>query len=184
MKIIDHSGDQVRQIVPQDMSFLSDVDQQIAAAIGGMIGKMFGVTNDMAVVMEGMERYLVQSPSSQVGSSLTISEGVVLHRGRLYSFGGGTVESTGRFTESYATRFCLKFTDSDTVAPSPVYGATIEQTVNVHKELKAVLAQTAEMTEADDYVVLNLVKVIPQVASANAITASLIAVADNNEEQV
>lgn len=183
MKIIDHSGDTVRQIVPQDMSYLSDVDQQIAAAIGGMLGKMFGLTSGMAVVMQGMNRNLVVQQLPQTGSTLTIDAGEVYYNGKLYSFGGGSVTSTGRFTENFASMFCLKFTDTDTVTPSPVYGATISQNVSVHKNLKAVLAKTSDMTENDDYVTLGNVKVIPQLASANAITASLLTVAETQAEQ-
>lgn len=174
MKIINHNGDSVRQIVPQDLSYLSDADQQIAAAIGGVLGKMFGLTSGMAVVMKGMNRSLVIQQAPLTGSILTIDAGEVYYDGKLYSFGGGTVVNTGLFSESFSSRFCLKFTDTDTVAPSPVYGATIAQNVIVHKSLKAVLAKTSDMTENDSYVTLGNVKVIPQLASANSITASLL----------
>ncbi len=180
MKIINHSGDTVRQIVPQDMSFLSDADQQIVEAFGNILGMMFGLSGDSALVMQGMDRTFVPPSGDRMGS-LSFTGGVVMHNGKLYSFAGGEVGGMGGLPESYGSQFCLKFTENDTVAPSPVYGANIETTVSVHKERRAVLVATPS-EPTSNYVVLKNVRVISQLASTKAITASLYYVDETNTQ--
>ncbi len=173
MKYIDHSSDDVRQIVPGDMSFLSDADQEVVEAMGGMLCSLFGVTEKMAVVMKGMRASLVLRETPAVGSMMTIEGGVVLHGGKLYTFSGGSVEGQSRILEGYASNYALLFTESDVVNPSPVYGETIAFTETPHKEMRAVLVAKASIDESnDDYVLLKDVKVMPQIATPNSITSS------------
>lgn len=141
MNIIDHTSDDIRQIVPADMSFLSDADQQITEALHHILGALLpnaGVGDTIAVT--GCVRTQT-GPDFNAGYS--ISGGTLLHGGRLYTLDAAqwsealiTSTSQGGGSTSYQQKGCISF-EEEVAAPSPVYGQSLQLDQQPHRHLVA-----------------------------------------------
>lgn len=140
MNIIDHSSDSIRQIVPQDLSFLSDADQQLAQALQMVVRALCGLdASQQPVALDGCVDSRLANP---MGSHPTLTGGTLLYQGRLYELEACAVPSptlsvvqdgvqTG--SEPY-----LRLWD-ETADPSPVYGIDYTLSEQPHRRLRAEL---------------------------------------------
>lgn len=132
MNIVNSDADNaVRQVVPQDFSFLSTADQQIVAALEMILRKIFGL-NDNPIWCG--EFKLV--PSSMVNNvrQWELQAGTILHKGKLYD-----VPKTmcAGLNEDFTMRNSYLQLSESEVTPSPVYGDDGMKTISVHRQAVA-----------------------------------------------
>ena len=118
MNIINHSSDDIRQIVPADFSFLSDADQQVTLALQHLLDRLSGTSGGTYIlsgcglttdpddhaytptpyrtsVDGGVPAYYtdhdLSSHESTVADTYTyhIADGTLLHGGKIYTLHGG-----------------------------------------------------------------------------------------------
>lgn len=134
MKYITNGADNgVRQVVPQDFSFLSEGTRDVVAAMEKVIRAMYGFEADKPI-------WLGEMTFERAGVSGSIrywqtSGGVVLWRGMLYDVEDLILSGTS--IELAKLRTYIKLTDVE-VAPSPVYGESGEKDVSVHRKAVAI----------------------------------------------
>ena len=132
MNIINSDADNaVRQVVPQDFSFLSTADQQIVAALEMILRKIFGLSGnpiwcgEFKLVPAGMVNNVRQ---------WKLQAGTILHKGKLYdvpeTICAGLDENFAK-NNSY-----LQLTETE-VTPSPVYGDDGMKSISVHRQAVA-----------------------------------------------
>lgn len=162
MNIIDHSSDNIRQIVPQDMSFLSDADQQITQALQLVLAALLGGNGTETIVLRGCEITTTDpwhNGTAVNGNSIVndtnvptytygITAGLILHGGRIYELEAATwVKGNGNYLmygfdrEVTMPAGIIVFED-ESVAPSPVYGEGLEPDQHPHRRLVARVEQT------------------------------------------
>lgn len=117
MNFIDHSADEIRQIIPQDFSFLSDADFAVTAALQALLDQAAGVTGGTYIISGcqftpdvndtdyGTYCWGPQDLNSNNRSNKAtlanhyglnpgtytyhIADGILLHGGKLYTLTGG-----------------------------------------------------------------------------------------------
>lgn len=158
MNIIDHSSDNIRQIVPQDLSFLSDADQQICSAIHSILAALLGGTGTEPIAISGCEITDRDTGLTlSVAHRYTISQGLVLINGKIYEFLGGNYQSgttnntsipsigaAAVITNTTYTPYIIL--DDQPVTPSPVYGESLQLDQYPHRRLTASLFQEIATT--------------------------------------
>lgn len=166
MKITNHNGDEIRQIIPQDMSFLSDADQQIVAAMQGVIMRMFGISEDKAIVVNGMQFSYKKASANLLEKNyiLSVSEGSMIYHGKLYNCLGGSVTLFNMVPGTAATTVALELNESN--ALPAVYGESLTTNVQVHVETVATLKLASQVTDGSESVLLSDVMTIPLVETA------------------
>lgn len=150
----------MRQIVPEDFTHLSRADQQLAAALEGVLKKLFGLDAGVAIVVRGMTTTWGGGENiSARWSTLTIGEGAVLWNGLLWEFGGAELQNTSITTAGGDWKLVM---EKVTTAPSPVYGESIELDVSPHKVCRCRVAPAdEEVVSADGEVLLRNVRILP-----------------------
>lgn len=166
MKITNHNGDEIRQIIPQDMSFLSDADQQIVAAMQGILCSMFGISSDKAIVVNGMKFQYKKANASLVDKTyiITVGEGSMIYNGRLYNCLGGSITIADFVPGSSLNKIALELNESN--ALPAVYGESLTTNVQVHIETVATLKLASQVSDGSISVLLSDVMTIPVVDSA------------------
>ena len=160
MKIIDHSSDEIRQVVPGDFSLLSDADQDMTAALQSVLSVLLGGDGSETVVVSGCEVETddrrwdgggIINDGERHTYSYEMAPGVLLHGGRLYDFEGGswTEEHVAAgddlgsvLTLGWTYRCGLIVFGRETASPSPVYGEGQELTERPHQRLVAKVEQS------------------------------------------
>ncbi len=167
MNIIDHSSDEIRQIVPADFSFLSDADLSITAALQAVLDRASGTANGSYIIsgcqltpdpsdpdygrsytLDGvLHTFSMQTHGgTAVGSySYSLASGVILHGGRLYTLAGGSflfnrTDTLLTLTSMHRKEGFVVFS-SPVAAPSPVYGESLALDQSPHRSLSAAVAQ-------------------------------------------
>lgn len=150
MNIIDHTSDDIRQIVPADMSFLSDADQQITEALHHILGALLGGSGTETIVLGGCT--VTSQPTADADITLrTLSPGILLHGGRIYHTPGGTWEEYELHAgATYQTGLgatvaggIISFSAA-IAAPSPVYGQSLQLDQQPHRQLSAAIVQSTK----------------------------------------
>lgn len=157
MNIIDHTSDDIRQIVPADFSFLSDADQQITAALHATLAALLGGDGSETIVLQGCQITSDYDASeSTVDGGIRIgprvinysmTDGLLLHRGRLYELPAASwteANMSAELTVMGVTRTLptglIVFADQQQ-HPSPVYGQNLELSEAPHRRLTAAIEQ-------------------------------------------
>lgn len=168
MKIIDETSNAGRQIVPEDMNFLSMADRDVVAAIGGMLTAMFGLADGVAVVVSGCEVSFI--PGTLDGDSLyKMTDGVVLWGGLLWEVGGIEVKGGGATPLVFNSTHALVFDGIKVVSPSPVYGMTRVLDQTPHKMTTARVAHVDAVPKSAASVPLSMVVRLPKVGVARGV---------------
>lgn len=128
MNIIDGSADSsVRQVVPQDFSFLSTADMQVVEALEGIIRVMFGLGDNPI----WCGRMVVESVGYVNNvRRWVLRAGKLLYKGVIYDV--EETDCTGANALFAKMNTYIQLTEN-IVAPSPVYGADGNKSVSVHK---------------------------------------------------
>ena len=176
MNKVGTEGNEVRQIVPAEFNFMSVADQQVVAAMEGIVKAMYGLGSNQAVVAVGMEatwsNTTTQGPaqaSMLLTQRLTFGTGVVLWDGKLWEFGGGYIDGIGRFSPLQGNDWVLVMSEQ-VASPSPVYGATIALDVTPHKRLVCTLMSAEDASEATQKVTLGNVMRLGLIGEATSVT--------------
>ncbi len=176
MNKIGSEGNEVRQIVPAEFNFLSMADMQVVSALQGVVKAMYGLSDSQAVAVSGMA---VTWSNTTVGESaidirltqcLTLGAGVVMWGGKLWEFGGGSIDGIGRYSRLSVDEWVLVMSE-EVAMPSPVYGATIELDVTPHKHLVCELRSAEDAAGAEQKVTLGNVMRLGPIGEAIAVTA-------------
>lgn len=182
MKIIDETSNAGRQIVPEDMNYLSLVDREVVAAIGGMVQSMFGLDESMAVVVSGCEVSFV--PQTLDSASLyTMNNGVVLWHGLLWDVDGIEVKGGGATPLVFNRTHAVVFEREKVVAPSPVYGMTRVLDQTPHKMMTARVAHVDAVPKSAESVPLSMVVRLPKIGVARGINNILAQVTNTEREE-
>lgn len=173
MNTIGTEGNEVRQIVPAEFNFLSVADQQVVAAMEGIVKAMYGLGANQAVVAVGMAATWSNTTTQGVNSllltqRLTFGTGVVLWNGKLWEFGGGYIDGIGRFSPLQGNDWVLVMSEQ-VASPSPVYGATIALDVTPHKRLVCTLMSAEDASEATQKVTLGNVMRLGVIGEATSV---------------
>lgn len=174
MNKVGTEGNEVRQIVPAEFNFLSMADMQVVAALEGVVKSIYGLTSGQAVVVKGMGATWTNTSTGELYSliltqRLTFSAGVVMWDGRLWDFGGGYIDGIGRFAPLNGNDWVLVMSEQ-TVAPSPVYGATIALDVTPHKRLVCTLMSAEDAADETQKVALGNVMRLGVIGEAISVT--------------
>ena len=132
MNIINSDADNaVRQVVPQDFSFLSAADQQVVAALEMILRKIFGL-NDNPIWCG--EFKLVPAGVVNNVRQWNLQAGTILHKGKLYD-----VPKTicAGLNEDFTMRNSYLQLSESEVTPSPVYGDDGMKSISVHRQAVA-----------------------------------------------
>ena len=133
MNIINSDADNaVRQVVPQDFSFLSTADQQVVAALEMILRKIFGL-NDNPIWCGEFE--LVPAGVVNNVRQWELQAGTILHKGKLYDV--PKTMCSGLNEDFAKDNSYLQLTETE-VAPSPVYGDGATKSISVHRQAVAV----------------------------------------------
>ena len=173
MNTIGTEGNNVRQIVPAEFNFLSVADQQVVAAMEGIVKAMYGLGSNQAVVAVGMEATWSNTTTQVVDimlltQRLTFGAGVVLWDGKLWEFGGGYIDGIDRFSSLQGNDWVLVMSEQ-VASPSPVYGATIALDVTPHKRLVCTLMSAEDALEATQKVTLGNVMRLGLIGEATSV---------------
>lgn len=169
MRIIDESSNAGRQIVPEDMNYLSMADQEIVSAVEMLMKQMTGTDPDAAIVVSGCEVEFTMT----VGRSLfKVSSGVVLWRGLLWELAGISIEGNVRTPLIYNSQLSILF-DRTTVAtsPGPVYGMTLILDQTPHKIMKANIVYTSLLSANAESVTLEKLVRMPLVGLSRGVNS-------------
>lgn len=137
MNIINSDADNaVRQVVPQDFSFLSTADQQVVAALEMILRKIFGLNNNPIWCGE------FKLEKTGIKDEWKLQAGTLLHKGKLYDVpktmctgANGVVATLGTFLQLSETE----------VTPSPVYGKDGRKSISVHRQAVAIAMKPADI---------------------------------------
>ena len=136
MNIIDHTSDDIRQIVPADFSFLSDADQQVTAAPHAALAALLGLDPDATIAVSGCQ---YSDDRSTMPSELNcqLTAGTLLHGGRLYTLAAYSWQQQNPESRiGTMPHACISF-EEQLAAPSPVYGADLTLSQQPHRHLVA-----------------------------------------------
>ena len=167
MNIVNSDADNaVRQVVPQDFSFLSTADQQIVAALEMILRKIFGL-NDKPIWCG--EFKLV--PASVVNNvrQWNLQAGTILHKGKLYDVPKTICTGANEVLASIGSFLQLSETE---VTPSPVYGDDGMKTISVHRQAVALGVRPADTSNLPEGVYrLSDLNVLPKVVTQVRVNA-------------
>ena len=141
MNIIDHTSDDIRQIVPADFSFLSDADQQVTAALHAALAALLGLNPDATIAVSGCQYSDdrdVDPTSVPSDLNCQLTAGTLLHGGRLYTLAAYSWQQLNPEGRRFGTmpHACISF-EEQLAAPSPVYGADLTLSQQPHRHLVA-----------------------------------------------
>lgn len=168
MKIIDDTSNAGRQIVPEDMSYLSKADREVVGAMERMLKAMAGVHENEALVASGCE---VSWTPGKIGtpSLYKVSNGELLWHGVLWTLAGMEVSDNEGLPQVYDQKLSVVFDRSGVVSPSPVYGMTLELDQTPHKEMRAMVVLSASVPKGAESIPLGMVKRLPQLGVARGL---------------
>lgn len=176
MKIIDNTSNAGRQIVPEDMNYLSLADQQVVSALESLMKAMTGMSQGSAIVVSGCGVEFSRSLADNT-SLYKIANGVVLWNGLLWDLTGMEVPGTGMNTTlTYDTELSIVFDRTAVVAPSPVYGKTLVLDQNPHKNMTARVVKSNTVPKSAESITLGGLKKMPNVGTARGVNALLVQV--------
>lgn len=168
MRIIDESSNAGRQIVPEDMNYLSMADQEIVSAVEMLMKQMTGTDPDAAIVVSGCEVEFTMT----VGRSLfKVSSGVVLWRGLLWELDGISIEGNVRTPLIYNSQLSILFERNTVVSPSPVYGMTLMLNETPHKNTTARIVNTSLLPANAESVTLEKLVRMPLVGLSRGVNS-------------
>lgn len=172
MRIVDESSNAGRQIVPEDMNYLSLADREVVAALGAMMAMMVQAEESDALVVSGCDAYLGGDNSGDLRQVVyTIGDGVVLWRGVLYDLTGA--ELTGRTrAKDYDQEWVVAFYQDRVESPSPVYGMDLALDQEPHKRAWAEVRYGEEVPKSVPTVPLGKVKRLPKLGTARPISST------------
>lgn len=174
MRIIDESSNAGRQIVPEDMNYLSMADQEIVSAVEMLMKQMTGTNPNAAIVVSGCEVEF----SSKLGQSLyKVGSGVIMRKGILWDMSGIEVRGNERRPEIYNSQLSILFEKNTVVSPSPVYGMTLELNETPHKNTTARIVYTDGLPKGAESIMLGLLVNLPLVGLSRGINDQLLEVA-------
>lgn len=161
MNIINSDADNaVRQVVPQDFSFLSTADQQVVAALEMILRKIFGLNGNP--IWCG-EFELVSAGVVNNVRQWELQAGTILHKGKLYDVPKMICTGASEILASLGTFLQLSETE---VTPSPVYGDDGTKSISVHRQAVAVGMMPADINNLPEGVYrLAELNVLPKVVT-------------------
>lgn len=164
MRIVDESSNSGRQIVPEDMNYLSLADREVVKAMECIVKAMTGMAAKDAIVVSGCE--VSWEPGTREEEGLyKIGDGVILWDGLLWDLQG--IEVSGNATPmAQKIDLCIVFDRTRSVRPSPVYGMTLELDQNPHKNMTAKVAESNTVPKSAERIVLGMLKRVPKMGVA------------------
>lgn len=161
MKIIDETSNAGRQIVPEDLNYLSKADLEVVSAMEKLMKAMAGVAENAPLVVSGCE---VSWDARKMGqeSRYEIGNGVLLWKGVLWTMAGMVVSDNEGLPQVYDTKLSVVFDRTSVVAPSPVYGMTLELDQTPHKEMTARVVLSTAVPKGMESVPLGMLRKMPQ----------------------
>lgn len=166
MRIVDDSSNAGRQIVPEDMNFLSLADQETLSAMESILKRMTGAHRNAAIVVSGCE---VEFSVTDNKSLYKVSDGVILRDGLLWNLTGIEVEGNVKMPMVYNSKLSILFDRTQVAEPSPVYGMTLELNQSPHKNTSAIVVSTENLPKDADSIVLGLLMKLPVVGQSRGV---------------
>ena len=169
MNIINSDADNaVRQVVPQDFSFLSAADQQVVAALEMILRKIFGLNGNP--IWCG-EFELVSAGVVNNVRQWELQAGTILHKGKLYDV---PKMICAGLNEDFTKRNSYLQLSETEVTPSPVYGDDGTKSISVHRQAVAVGMMPVDINNLPEGVYrLSDLNLLPKVVTSLARQASL-----------
>lgn len=169
MKIIDATSNAGRQIVPEDMNYLSEADREVVRGLEGLVKSLFGMSDGEAIVVSGCVTSYGKTSGNQ--REYRITNGVILYDGLLWEMEGLT--STGTFLKP-DTDYRVVFNRQNTVEPSPVYGPTLVLDQSPHKQMVAMVRLSGEVPRGQESISLADLKRLPVIGTARGVNDDII----------
>lgn len=137
MNIVNSNADNaVRQVVPQDFSFLSTADQQVVAALEMVLRKIFGL-NDKPIWCGEFKL-----EKTDVKNEWALQAGTLLYNGKLYDVPKTMCTGANEVVATLDSFLQLSETE---VTPSPVYGKDGRKSISVHRQAVATGMKPADI---------------------------------------
>ena len=143
MRIIDDTSNAGRQIVPEDMNYLSLADREVVRSVECLMKMLTGIVQAEAIVVSGCEVTFSRRTLTEE-SLYSIANGVIMRDGVLWDLEGMEEKGAARSPIVYNTSLSIVFDRTKVVKPSPVYGKTLELDQEPHKNMTARVVKTGE----------------------------------------
>lgn len=182
MRIIDDTSNKGRQIVPEDMNYLSLADREVVGALESLMKAMAGIGSQEAVVMSGCAVSYTRRTLTAEGL-YRIGNGVIMWNGVLWDLEGMEVTGTGKTPMAYNTELSIVFDRTKVVSPSPVYGMTLELDQEPHKRMTARVVESNSVPKGVESIQLGMLKRMPIVGIGRGVNDLLLQTYNPEEAQ-